>query len=201
LRKFGKLAERQSVQGNGHALRHEHADLPGGRSGSTLYVISGAKAQSNAQNDVSLTSLRSLTAGSSADDLYEGATMASQDELVDAKLAAAEARTDTKIAKLEGKLDLVLETVRSFRSDVLESGNVTRTEARDNRRAVIANQWVIFGAFSVILGIVVAAAPVVFDLGSKWRETLTTEVREQLQRIQSSQPAPPTPTPPNRPAR
>jgi hypothetical protein len=44
------------------------------------------------------------------------------------------------MSRFEGKLDLVLESVRSFRD-----------EARDNRRAVIANQWVIFGAVVLIL--------------------------------------------------
>jgi hypothetical protein len=163
--------------------------------------VAPAAAQSGAQNQASLARLSSIAA-KPAGDQYEGVTMARDDELADAKLAAAEARTDTKIARLEGKLDLVLESVRTFRAEVLESGNITRSEGRDNRRAVIANQWVIYSAIVVILGIiiaVIAAAPVVFDLGSKWRETLSLEVKEQLQRAQPAQPS--TPTPPNRPTR
>ena len=82
------------------------------------------------------------------------AVMATEGELRAAEIAAAEARTDTKIARLEGKLDLVLESVRS-----------SRDEARDNRRAVIANAWVIFGALIVVIGIIVTVAPAILDFG------------------------------------
>jgi hypothetical protein len=113
---------------------------------------------------------------------YEGRKMASQDELVDAKIAAAEARTDTKIVRLEGKMDLVIESLRS-----------SRAEARDNRRAVIANQWVIFGSIVAILAILVTVAtvaPAIFDMGFRLRETITKEVQDRI-------PAPAAPASPN----
>lgn len=89
-------------------------------------------------------------------------------EEVQAHIAASEARSETKLARLEGKLDLVLQAVQS------EQG-----EARDRHRALIANNWVIFGALVVILGIMVTVAPVVFDMGFKWRETITKEVQDR----------------------
>jgi hypothetical protein len=111
--------------------------------------------------------------------VYEGRKMASQDELVDAKIAAAEARTDTKIVRLEGKMDLVIESLRS-----------SRAEARDNRRAVIGNLWVIFGSIVAILAILVTVAPVIFDMGFRLRETVTKEVQDRI-------PAPAAPASPN----
>lgn len=103
--------------------------------------------------------------------------MPSIEDVMDAKLEAVEARADTKIARLEGKLDLVLEAVRS-----------SRDEARDNRRAVIANSWVIFGALVVVLGIMVTVAPAIFDLGFNWRETISREIQTQFQRAPSPTP-------------
>lgn len=91
-------------------------------------------------------------------------------EEIQAKIEASEARTDTKIVRMEGKLDLVLQTLQS-----------TRDEARDNRRAIIANAWVIFAALVAIVGILAAVAPVVFDMGSRWRETITKEVQDRVQ--------------------
>jgi hypothetical protein len=77
-------------------------------------------------------------------------------EEIQAKIEASDARTDTKIVRMEGKLDLVLQTLQS-----------TRDEARDNRRAIIANAWVIFAALVAIVGILAAVAPVIFDMGSR----------------------------------
>jgi hypothetical protein len=111
--------------------------------------------------------------------LTEG-TMATADELAQARIDASEARTDTKIVRLEGKLDTVLNDVRAFRDEARENVRAFRDEARDNRRAVIANQWVIFGSVVVILGILITITPVIFDLGFKWRETITKEVQEQI---------------------
>jgi hypothetical protein len=101
--------------------------------------------------------------------VYESRKMASQDELVDAKIAAAEARTDTKIVRLEGKMDLVIESLRS-----------SRAEARDNRRAVIANQWVILGSVVAVLAILATVAPTIFDIGFRLRETVTKEVQDRI---------------------
>jgi hypothetical protein len=95
---------------------------------------------------------------------------------IDAKLEASEARADTKLARLEGKLDLVVETVRS-----------SRDEARDNRRAIIANLWVIFGVLVAIVGILFTVLPTVLDLGFKWRETISKEVETQVQKAPSHQ--------------
>jgi hypothetical protein len=98
-------------------------------------------------------------------------------EEIQAQIAASEARGETKLARLEGKLDLVLQAVQEARS-----------ESRDNRRAIIANGWVIFGALIVVTGVLVTVAPVVFDLGFKWRETITKEVQDRI-------PQSPTPRP------
>jgi len=114
----------------------------------------------------------------------KGDGMPTDQELTDAKLRAVGAETDTKIARLEGKMDLVLEAVRS-----------SREEARDNRRAVIANAWVVFGALVVVVGIIAAAAPVIFDLGSKFRESITKEIHDQLTPRFSPQTAPTVPLP------
>jgi hypothetical protein len=112
-------------------------------------------------------------------ELPHGDKMATESDLRTAEIAAAEARTDTKIVRLEGKLDLVLETVK-----------VSREEARDNRRAVIANGWVIFGALVIIIGVLYTTAPILLDLGFKWRETIAKEIQERL---------PPAPAPPSIP--
>jgi hypothetical protein len=114
--------------------------------------------------------------------IYEGRMSDPTREEIAAQIRASEAGTETKIARLEGKLDLVLESVRT-----------SRDEARDNRRAVIANGWVIFGALVVVLGIMLTIAPTIFDMGFRWRETLTQEVKEVVQR---SQPPLPPPRPP-----
>jgi hypothetical protein len=105
------------------------------------------------------------------------APMATESELRAAEIAAAEARTDTKIARLEGKMDLVLESIRS-----------SRDEARDNRRSVIANAWVIFGALIVVIGIIVTVAPAILEFGFKWRDTITNEVHEQVSRVPPAKP-------------
>jgi hypothetical protein len=92
--------------------------------------------------------------------------MAASDDLVNAKIEAAEARTDTKIARLEGKLDLVLSKL----DDQKDDGRHTR------------NNVILVGVSLALLIIgSVAIAPVIFDLGSKFRETVTKEVQEQVQ--------------------
>jgi hypothetical protein len=97
--------------------------------------------------------------------VYEGGKMASQDDLVDAKIAAAEARTDTKIVRLEGKVDLVLS-----RLDAL----------RDDNRAVRANQWVIGFGLAVLIVAVAALLPVFFSIGTQVREIVHSEIQSQL---------------------
>jgi hypothetical protein len=113
-------------------------------------------------------------------------------EEMKAEIAAAEARSDTKIARIEGKLDLVLEAVRSSRED---ARNIL-ANANDNRRAVITNGWVIFGALVVAVGIMFTVAPAIFDLGFKWRETISREVQDQYQR--NAPPRPPSTNPQTR---
>jgi hypothetical protein len=99
-------------------------------------------------------------------------------EELDAKLATMAAQTDTKIARLEGKLDVVIIEIRSV--------NDTFRNVRDGQRAVIANIWVVFAALAAIIIGAIAAAPGIFDLGIKLRETITKEVQERT----SSPPAP-----------
>jgi hypothetical protein len=136
--------------------------------------------QSASGNVVNLSTYRGLDRSSSklAGAQESGSLpMATEAELRAAEIAAAEARTDTKITRLEGKMDLVLESIRS-----------SRDEARDNRRSVIANAWVIFGALIVVIGILVTVAPAILDFGFKWRETITNEVHEQVSRVPPAKP-------------
>ena len=97
--------------------------------------------------------------------MAEPGEMASQDDLVDAKIAAVEARTDTKIVRLEGKLDLVLSKI----------GDV-----REGQRWVVANIWVVFAALAAIIIGSIAAAPAIFDLDVRVRETITKEIQERM---------------------
>jgi hypothetical protein len=97
--------------------------------------------------------------------VYEGGKMASQDDLMDAKIAAAEARTDTKIVRLEGKLDLVISKLDGV---------------KEGQCSVIANIWVVFAALAAIIIGSIAAAPVIFDLGMRLRETITKEIQERV---------------------
>jgi hypothetical protein len=91
-------------------------------------------------------------------------------EEIQAQIAASEARGETKLTRLEGKLDLVLVKL----DDVKEDGRHTRNNA------------ILIGVSLALLIIgVVAAAPVIFDLGSKFRETVTKEVQEQVQHAPS----------------
>lgn len=91
--------------------------------------------------------------------------MASDEELTNAKIAAAEARTDTKITRMEGKMDLILSKLEDVREDNRHTRN---------------NQILIGVSLALLIIGVVAAAPVIFDLGSKFRETITKEIQEQL---------------------
>jgi hypothetical protein len=93
--------------------------------------------------------------------VYEGGKMASQDDLMDAKIAAAEARTDTKIVRLEGKLDLVISK--------LDLINESYRGVKEGQRAVITNIWVVFAALAAIILGSIAAAPLIFDLGMRLR--------------------------------
>jgi hypothetical protein len=104
--------------------------------------------------------------------VYEGGKMASQDDLMDAKIAAAEARTDTKIVRLEGKLDLVISK--------LDLINESYRGVKEGQRAVITNIWVVFAALAAIIIGSIAAAPVIFDLGMRLRETITKEIQERV---------------------
>lgn len=87
-------------------------------------------------------------------------------EEIQAQIAASEARGETKFARLEGKLDLVLSKL----DDAKDDGRHTR------------NNVILVGVSLALLIIgSVAIAPVIFDLGSKFRETVTKEVQEQVQ--------------------
>ena len=86
-------------------------------------------------------------------------------EMVADKIAAVEARTETKIARLEGKMDLVLEAVRN-----------SREEARENRRAIIANSWAIGIGMALLIVAVVAAFPVFFGIATQLRDFVHDEM-------------------------
>jgi hypothetical protein len=109
---------------------------------------------------------------------YEKAPKAMSDpnptrEEIQAQIAASEARGETKLARLEGKLDLVLVKL----DDVREDGRHTRNNA------------ILIGVSLALLIIgIVATAPVIFDLGSKFRETITKEVQDRIP--QSAAPKP-----------
>ena len=90
-------------------------------------------------------------------------------EEIRAQHEAIEARVETKVTRLEGKLDLLLSSVQTGRD-----------ETRESRRAVIANIWVFFGAVVVVIGIFITVAPVIFDMGSRWRETISKEVNDRV---------------------
>jgi hypothetical protein len=111
-------------------------------------------------------------------------------EELDAKLTTVSAQTDTKLARLEGKLDLVITELRSV--------NDTYKNVRDGQRATIANLWVVFAALAAIIIGSIAAAPVIFDLGMKLRETITKEVQERTPPPPPLPPAPPVNRPSNR---
>ena len=94
-------------------------------------------------------------------------------EEIQAQIAASEARGETKLARLEGKLDLVLLKL----DDVKEDGRHTRNNA------------ILIGVSLALLIIgSIAAAPVIFDLGFKLRETVTKEVQEQVQHAPAKPP-------------
>jgi hypothetical protein len=102
--------------------------------------------------------------------------MANSDDLVDAKLGRVAAETDTKIARLEGKLDLVLSKIDASNSHYSD----LRTDIADSRRATIANVWVVFAAVVALLVGLAAAAPVIFDLGTKHRDMIDRTVQESI---------------------
>jgi hypothetical protein len=86
-------------------------------------------------------------------------------EELDAKLETIAAQTDTKVARLEGKMDLVLSKLDGVRED--------NRHLRNNVIGVgIALALLIIG--------VVAAAPVIFDLGFEVRETISKEIQERM---------------------
>jgi uncharacterized membrane protein YdfJ with MMPL/SSD domain len=86
-----------------------------------------------------------------------------------AKLDAVRAETDTKIARLEGKLDLVLSKLDDVRAD--------NRHTRNNQIAIgIALAILIVGVVAAALTV----APAIFDLGSKFHETIIKEIHEQM---------------------
>lgn len=131
----------------------------------------------NAQNTVSTPYIYRYAADSYKD--AEPMSEITREEL-QARLDTVEAHTDTKIARLEGKLDLVLQAVQSSRQDALETAKISRQEANDNRRWIVGNMWVLFAAVVAVIAIIVTIAPVIFDMGVKWRETITSEINMRL---------------------
>ena len=97
-------------------------------------------------------------------------------EEIQATIAASEARGETKLARFEGKLDLVLTKL----DDVKEDGRNIRKEVKEDGRNT-RNILITIGVSLALLIIgIVAAAPVIFDLGSRFRETVTKEVHDQI---------------------
>lgn len=92
-----------------------------------------------------------------------GHKMATESDLRTAEIAAAEARTDTKIVRLEGKLDLVLSKIDSADAHSSERFQKVLDDGRHTR----ANAIVIGVSLALLIIGVVAAAPVVFDMGMK----------------------------------
>jgi len=90
--------------------------------------------------------------------------MASQDDLVDAKITA-ETRTDTKIARMEGKLDLVIDKISNLREDNKHLHN---------------NTFAVGISLAILIIGVAAIAPVIFDLGMRARETISREIQERF---------------------
>jgi hypothetical protein len=66
---------------------------------------------------------------------------------------------------MDGKLDLVISKIDGVRED----GRSTR-----------ATMWMIGTALALLIVGVVAAAPVIFDLGMRTREAITKEIQERL---------------------
>jgi hypothetical protein len=97
-------------------------------------------------------------------------------EEIQAQIAASEARGETKFARLEGKLDLVLSKIDNSNSHYSD----LKADIADSRRSTVANVWVVFGTVVALLIGLVAAAPAIFDLGSKFRETITKEVQDRI---------------------
>jgi hypothetical protein len=83
-------------------------------------------------------------------------------EEIDAKLETVGAQTDAKIVRLEGKMDLVLSKL-----DDAREGN------RHTQNIIIS----VGVALALLIIGVVAAAPVIFDLGSKFHETIIKELK------------------------
>jgi hypothetical protein len=96
-------------------------------------------------------------------------------EEIDAKIAASEARTEIKITRLEGKLDLVLAKIDSVR----EENNHQFSSAKDDSRAIRANQWVIAFGLAVLIVAVVALFPVFFGIGVQIKDIVAHEVASQ----------------------
>jgi hypothetical protein len=102
--------------------------------------------------------LRRIAEVETEDDQMAGPTR----EEIDAKLETVAAQTDTKLARLEGKVDLVLSKLDDAREGNRHTQNIAISVG--------------IGLALLIIG-VVAAAPVIFDLGSKFHETIIKEMK------------------------
>ena len=118
-----------------------------------------------------------IASGSTDDNQTLGDDMAGPTrEEYDAKLKTVAAETDTKLVRLEGKMDLILSKLDVVREDNRQLRNDVREDHRHTRNNQIAT---FIGLALLIIGIV-AVAPAIFDLGSKFRETITKEIQEQM---------------------
>jgi hypothetical protein len=86
-------------------------------------------------------------------------------EEIDAKIKTSALETEVKIAHIDGKLDLVI---------------MKLSDLKDDNRATRANQWVIGGTLALLIIAIAALLPTFYDLGTKNRDLIRNEVREQL---------------------
>jgi hypothetical protein len=105
--------------------------------------------------------------------------MATEGEVRAAEIAASDARTDTKIVRLEGKLDLVLSKFDSVNTHI-DSVSTRITDMKDDLRSTRNNIWVVGLGLAGLIVVVVALFPVFFDVGSKMRDLIQTEVSRAL---------------------
>jgi hypothetical protein len=107
-----------------------------------------------------------IASGSADDNQTLGDDMAGPTrEEYDAKLKTVAAETDTKLARLEGKMDLILSKFDGVRED---------------NRHIRNNQLATFIGLGLLIVGIATFAPTIFDLGSKFRETIAKEVQERM---------------------
>jgi len=110
-----------------------------------------------------------------------GADMATDNDLTEAKISAAEARTDTKIVRIEGKIDTAVATLlgemKAIRDDVRSSDQYNR----DSRFFILGS---ILAAVLALAAIAVAMATygdALFGRGMNVRDVVQTTIKDTLE--------------------